>query len=162
MLKCKTCGNNFNPDEFFTGKGSRRSVYCSKSCWSHYNSTLGWRFTAAKIDGDWGEYFKRLVQKKRTKHKELVTLTVDDLSALYKKQKGKCALTGREMGCRTVPGIRFPENASLDRIVAGGPYSPENIQLVCRDVNGFRGDTPLKNFIHICRLVAEHTAKKRV
>lgn len=91
-----------------------------------------------------------------------MTLTVEDLFALYEKQKGKCALTGRDLQCRTTPGIPAPENASLDRIVAGGTYSADNVQLVCRDVNGFRSDTPLKNFIHICCLVAEHATKKRV
>ena len=162
MIKCKACGVIFNPSDSPRSSGAKRSVYCSKQCRAKYSNLTAWRGVAAKIDGDWGEYFKRTVQKKKAIHKDKMTLTVEDLFALYEKQKGKCALTGRDLQCRTTPGVPSPENASLDRIVAGGTYSADNVQLVCRDVNGFRSDTPLKNFIHICCLVAEHATKKRV
>jgi hypothetical protein len=55
---------------------------------------------------------------------------------------------------------RFPYNASIDRIEAGGPYSFGNIQLVCRCLNSWRSDTPLDVFVTICKAIAEFQTKK--
>ena len=112
------------------------------------------------MNGDWTLYFKRLIQKKKSRYKQFFTLTLEDLFEIMQSQNGKCALTGRDLQCRVVPGVPSPENASIDRIVAGGLYSKSNVQIICRDVNNFRNDTPLKNFIHICTLVAQTAAKK--
>lgn len=159
MNQCKTCGKKFNPDKVYTGKGAKRRLFCSHSCWKEFNNK-NWKQTAEKLNGNWGKYFTRMIQKKRSSYKELFTLTLEDIFEIYQRQEGKCALTGRDLQCRVVPGIPSPENASLDRVVAGGLYSKDNVQLICRDVNNFRNDTPLKNFIHICTLVAQTAAKK--
>lgn len=158
MNQCKTCGGYINPYDK-RSKRNRRTVFCSSEC---YNKNKNRNKTAeevrySRISGNWEKYFSRLITKNKTKHKERFKLTLEDLLYLYKNQDGKCALTGRTLTCRLIKGVLSPENASLDRIVAGGPYSLDNVHLTCKDVNGFRLDTPLKNFIHICTLVAKHS-----
>lgn len=101
-------------------------------------------------------YLNRLLIRKKSAKTVAFDLTLEQVMVIYHRQGGKCALTGRELQCQVVPGVTNMENASIDRIKAGGPYTMENVQLVCRDVNAFRGDTPMKNFIHVCRLVAKH------
>lgn len=160
MRQCKTCGKKFNPDDQYAGRGPRRTVFCSVECWKRNKSHESWIKETSKISGDWTAFFKLLIRKKKSAYKESFTLTIEDLLEVLQSQNGKCALTGRDLQCRLVPGIPSPENASIDRIVAGGPYSKGNVQLICRDVNNFRNDTPLKNFIHICTLVAQTAAKK--
>lgn len=39
---------------------------------------------------------------------------------------------------------------------AGGPYTIDNIQLVCRAVNSWRSDMPLELFIKVCKAVANN------
>jgi len=51
-------------------------------------------------------------------------------------------------------------NASLDRIEAGGPYIKENIQLVCTALNSWRADTELEEFKWWCRKVTECQEKE--
>jgi len=65
-----------------------------------------------------------------------------------------CALSGIPLTCTLQQGVRYKTNASFDRIHAGGPYSKENIQLVCSVVNSWRADTDLQEFIHFCKLIA--------
>lgn len=45
---------------------------------------------------------------------------------------------------------------SLNRIEAGGSYTKDNIQLVCRAVNSWRSNMPLKDFIDVCKAVASY------
>ena len=70
-------------------------------------------------------------------------------------QNNRCALSGIELTCKLEKGVVYKTNASIDRIDAGGPYIKENIQLVCRALNGFRVDTDLKEFIWWCGKVTE-------
>lgn len=37
-----------------------------------------------------------------------------------------------------------------------GPYTIDNIQLVCRAVNSWRSDMPLELFIKVCKAVANN------
>lgn len=53
-----------------------------------------------------------------------------------------------------------PDGKSVDRIKAGGAYTKDNIQLVCKAVNSWRSDMPLDDFIEVCRAVANHNPKR--
>ncbi len=77
-------------------------------------------------------------------------------------QNYRCALSGIPLTCNLEKGVRFPFNASVDRIEAGGPYVKENIQLVCKSLNSFRVDTSVTDFIAICTAVADYNREKRV
>lgn len=85
------------------------------------------------------------------KHDRRKYLTVDYLLEILEKQDYKCALSGipftRERGSAN--------NPSIDRIEAGKEYTKDNIQLVILCLNKWRADTDLKEFIEICKLIAE-------
>ncbi len=108
-----------------------------------------------RMSGDWTLYFKHLLSKKKT------DVTAIDLVELLKKQKGKCALSGTPLTCEKVKGKYVKTNASIDRIIAGGGYNIENIQLVCRAVNSFRHDLTILEFITWCKRVAKNGLRKQ-
>ena len=91
------------------------------------------------------------LQTARANNLNIVTLTREP-----KEQNGKCALSGEELTCLLTKGSICKTNASIDRIVAGGPYTKDNIQLVCRALNSWRGDTDLMEFIEWCRKVVQY------
>lgn len=78
-----------------------------------------------------------------------------------KKQDYRCALSGVQLTCELRVGKRFLTNASVDRIEAGGPYTPDNIQLVCRALNSWRSDLTVDEFVDWCRKVVEHADQEK-
>lgn len=64
-------------------------------------------------------------------------ITIHDLLAIWKKQEGRCALTGLTLTWNK-GGIR-PTSVSIDRIDNNRGYEIDNIRLVCFAVNVFRG-----------------------
>lgn len=107
------------------------------------------------ISGNWDRYFSRLLY-----HGRKGQLTREDLLLLLEKQKGLCALSGEPLTCILEKGKKCRTNASIDRLEAGGSYAPENVQLVCAVLNGFRIDTPLDEFIEFCHKVSDYQRKK--
>lgn len=83
-------------------------------------------------------------------------LTTSIILGVLKAQEYKCALTGVAMTCKLVIGVDHMTNASVDRIIAGGPYTEDNIQMVCRGVNMWRGVLPVAEYVDWCRKVAAH------
>ena len=80
--------------------------------------------------------------------------------AQLEKQDFKCALSGVPLTCKLEKGVSCPTNASVDRIVAGGPYTADNIQMVCRALNAWRSDTTVTDFVEWCRLVVKFNDEK--
>lgn len=143
---CVVCGESFIPH-------SGVHKFCSPQCKGKWQYIIGRSSTENQykiISGNWEKYFIRLLN-----HKDRKNLTVLNLLDLLKEQKGLCALSGIELTCNLEKGHIFKTNASIDRIIPGGPYSIDNIQLVCRVLNSWRGDTDLLEFIEICKKVAK-------
>ena len=69
---------------------------------------------------------------------------------------------GLPLTCKLEKGTKFWSNASVDRILAGGSYEKNNIQLVCRAVNSWRSDMPLEDFIQVCKAVASYQERLEV
>ena len=107
------------------------------------------------ISGNWSRYFDRLLGKGRRG-----VLSREDLLEILEKQKGLCALSGKPLTCTLLQGTRFPDNASIDRIEAGGTYASHNIQLVCSALNGFRKDCTVQEFIDYCVAVADYQKQR--
>lgn len=144
--ECLVCQTLFHPN-------SGVHKFCTDSCrgkWKYMNGKVTTMKQYQHISGNWSRYFDRLLGKGRRG-----VLSRQDLLDLLEKQKGLCALSGEPLTCTLEQGKRFRTNASIDRIDAGGTYAPHNIQLVCSILNGFRTDTPLNEFIEICKKVAE-------
>jgi hypothetical protein len=141
---CYVCGTKFETNH-------PNYITCSHKCQS-INKVLR-RYE--RTNNDWGAYFKSLLSKKRNSD-----LTVEDLLKLLLIQNGKCKLSGEELTCIHKRGKVIQTNASIDRINPGEEYNVENIQLVCRAVNSFRGPTQLHDFIHWCKKVAKYGLRK--
>ena len=68
----------------------------------------------------------------------------EELAGLWKRQRGKCALTGRKLG----------RDAHLDHIIPvsrGGECTINNLRWVCPEVNFIRGYLVDEEFVRLCR-----------
>lgn len=143
---CPICDTTFKP---YCG-GQK---YCSTECGlepakRHWETDAQYKL----ISGNWSKYFSRLVGQ----HGRRGQITRDELLQKLEDQNYLCALTGIPMTCELRKGTKCWTNASLDRIEAGGTYQYNNVQLVCRFVNGFRREIPVEEFIEWCRKVIEY------
>lgn len=147
---CRTCDEEFKPN-------SGAHFYCSIKC--GFKPSRKFQTTESQyrlISGDWPRYFSRLIYSGGDRRSEL---TKEDLLGLLGKQNHRCALSGVELTCTLEKGKRFWTNASVDRIEAGGPYTKNNIQLVCRGLNSWRGSIPIDEFRWWCEQVVNHGRK---
>ena len=143
--QCKICTTAFVPN-------SGVHKYCSAGCKEKANQTYGSMTVEAqykRISGDWTRYFNRL--NRRTGKRPI--LTTQHMLDQLEKQKGLCAISGIPLTCLLEQGKKFKTNASIDRIIAGSEYTPDNIQLVCSALNSWRADTDLEEFIWFCKQV---------
>ncbi len=150
---CAKCGGVFIPR-------TKVHKYCSDACRGAAKYTDGTVTTQrqyVQISGNWERYLSRLLYFNGRKRD---LLTRDILMAQLLKQDYKCALTGARLTCQLEKGKTFSTNASVDRVVAGGPYTADNIQLVCRAVNMWRSDLPVSDFVEWCRKVVLVSGKR--
>jgi hypothetical protein len=101
----------------------------------------------------------QLVQR-RTKNKEFHGFESDNafrdrLRELWEEQGGRCRLTGIQMLPRKPPGGHGFLCMSVDRIDSDGHYEPENIQLVCRFANMWKGTMADAVFLQLLRQVRD-------
>jgi hypothetical protein len=123
------------------------NVKASRKKWLQSNPT----YWTENVNGNWKRFFGCL--RRLYRRRELIT--TDQLLELLEKQKYRCALSGQQMTCIRGQGA-VVTNASLDRIIAGGPYTIDNIQLVCHAINVARRNLPIFDFIDMCRTVTKH------
>lgn len=149
--KCLVCGTMFTPR-----CGPHK--YCSNICkdkWKYMCGKVTNETQYKNISGNWSRYFDRLLGKGRREF-----LTRQLLLEQLEKQQGLCALSGVRLTCQLKVGVKFKTNASIDRILPGKSYSPDNIQLVCSALNSFRKDTELNEFIWFCKQVTKYQERK--
>lgn len=99
----------------------------------------------------------RWIKKHLLGLKKRINITLDDLYCIGESQNWRCALSGIKM---TFGKGGEATNISVDRIQAGGEYSPENIRLVCSAINKFRSNLKTEDFIYFCKCVANHNKKE--
>ena len=130
--------------------------FCSDPCrgkWKYITGEQSTENQYRKISGNWARYCARLLYYGGRKRDKLTRqILLDKLEA----QDYKCALTGVSLTCDLILGEDSLTNASVDRIVAGGPYTADNIQMVCKAVNQWRGAIPIDEFVEWCRRVVDH------
>lgn len=146
---CAVCGVEFLPK-------SRSHKFCGAQCkgkWQYVTGQYSTENQYAAISGSWRRYLARLLYVSGRKREHL---TLDMLLNKVQDQEYRCALSGVPMTCNLQKGIRFHTNASVDRIVAGGPYTEDNIQLVCKAVNSWRASLSVAEFVDWCRKVVNH------
>ena len=146
---CGVCGTAFTPK-------SGAHKFCSEKCkgkWQYISGRLSTENQYAEISGNWQRYVGRLLYYGGRKRDKLTTkILLDQLE----KQNFMCALSGVPLTCILKKGVHTPTNASVDRIVAGGAYTADNIQIVCRALNHWRADTSVPDFVEWCRKVVQH------
>ena len=151
--ECVVCKKPFTPK-------SGINKFCSGTCKGKWKYLTGSVTTASQyegISGNWDRYLSRLMYFDGRKRDNL---SREILLKKLKEQDYKCALSGLPLTCLLEKGKKHPFNVSIDRIVAGGPYTEDNIQLVCKALNSWRADTDLGVFISMCTAVAEHNKER--
>lgn len=146
---CVVCGTSFTPK-------SGIHKFCSAQCkgkWPYITGQSSTENQYAEISGNWDRYLARLLYYNGRKRDKL---TKEILLSQLQKQNYRCALTGVPLTCQLEKGTVVRTNASVDRIIAGGPYEANNIQLVCRAINFWRCNTPLSEFVDWCRKVVSY------
>ena len=146
---CPVCGAEFTPK-------SGAHKFCSEPCkgkWKYLSGAMTTESQYKEISGNWRRYVSRLLYYGGRKRDNL---TADILLAQLERQSYLCALSGVPLTCTLEKGTVCHTNASVDRIIAGGPYTADNIQIVCRALNYWRADTSVPDFVEWCRKVVQH------
>lgn len=143
---CAVCQTLFTPR-------SGIHKFCSVSCkgkWKYITGEQSTENQYKNISGNWKRYVSRLLYYGGRKRDQL---TAETILRILDKQNYKCALSGVDLTCNLEKGTRCFTNASIDRIIAGGPYTKDNIQLVCRALNSWRSNVPIEEFVSWCKKV---------
>lgn len=84
-------------------------------------------------------------------------LSIKDLDTQYQKQKGKCSISGIDIGFNNDrTKTKILSTASLDRIDSSKPYTKDNIQWVHKRVQQMKWTASQEEFIEWCKIIAEH------
>jgi hypothetical protein len=99
-----------------------------------------------------GKYWYRVLRgaKKRNLN---IAITIEDAWNQFEKQNKKCALTGVDI---TLTSKFKGDTASLDRIDSTKGYEINNIQWTHKDINLMKSNIPERDFIKLCKLVANY------
>ncbi len=149
---CSKCGKLFKPK-------SGAHLYCSEECgFESAKRSLTTEKQYEVISGNWSRYLSRLLYSAGRKRDQL---TRQILLEKLEEQEYRCAISGVPLTCTLEKEVRSWTNASVDRIEAGGPYTKDNIQLVCRGLNSWRSSIPMDQFIWWCEQVVNYSKKDR-
>ena len=80
-------------------------------------------------------------------------VTEQDILELWEKQGRKCALSELDIGWAPIGRIH---TISLDRIDNKRGYTPDNIQLLHKDINMMKHTFLQVYFVNLCRMIGEY------
>lgn len=156
MRACKRCGE-IKPDSAYSPARLRTNSYVCRLCNNHRVAMVRAQRKAADQMARKGVVNLRhdgaLPQPKppaMTGYKEWA-LSRKDVLDLWKKQGGKCAITGipfAEQG-----GMPRWNTASRDRIDPDGGYVKENVRLVLFCVNAFKGRMTDEDVLSVAKAI---------
>lgn len=141
---------------------SKSQHFCTPECKGRYKYTSKKVTTESqyeKINGNWKKYCQRLLYFGGRRRDKLTWQIIFDK---IKEQNYKCALSGVDLTCYLEKGKKINTNASIDRIVAGGDYTKDNIQIVCRALNYWRADQTISEFIDWCKKVVDYNNNNKI
>jgi hypothetical protein len=133
---CAVCGANRTEREFIKSKNLCKKCGASKAKENRSKNydkyaARGKEWTSSNALNWLRVRLINIKSGKRNRHKNReITITIDDLMLLFKKQNGNCAITGVKM--THSPGLKA---ISVDRIDSNLDYTNNNIQLVCKAIN---------------------------
>lgn len=151
LWKCVCdCGNyaQVNTRHLNRKKSNVRSCGCGRN--PSGPSHTQWNGVGG-ISGSW--WSSRVTREFRQKSRAKIEVSIDKEFAwdLFRKQEGKCALTGLPLVLDSKPSVN---TASLDRIDSNLGYVPSNVQWVHKDINMMKRTYDQDYFIKLCKLVA--------
>jgi len=100
-----------------------------------------------------GWFHSHIIRGGKARVKVEVKINILDLDKLFKKQKGKCALSGLDL---IVHNRSETNTASVDRIDSTKGYTKKNIQFVHKDINMMKRIYNQTYFIELCKLVTNY------
>ncbi len=98
---------------------------------------------------------KTRTKKKRVKYDTILDFDLQYLLELWKKQEGKCAVSGISMTHILFNG-HSKTNVSIDRVNSNKGYTKNNIQLVCSIVNKMKLDMNIDELVYFCNKILKH------
>lgn len=99
----------------------------------------------------WRALYAALVNAK--KRGADVTVTPAELMDLFRRQGGRCALSGIEM--TWARGKTLPTSISVDRVDQTRGYHADNVRLLCTAVNAFRGIMADEQMIEMAQAIVD-------
>lgn len=154
----KTCTKCGQPGEFHKNRLRRDGLHpICKTCIRSYARKprhVSPKELAAPVCGLRPLLKRRLDHAKRRAHEKRFPfdITMDYLIALYQKQRGKCAISGRPLQI-PVPRHRdekWENSLSIDRIDSGMGYVKGNVRFVIWAVNVAISNRGLPSFLKLC------------
>lgn len=154
-LACPACGKD---REYATKESLERAASLKSTCTScrtARNNTKRKGTKAKEKNPAWkgykdvpGKVFSKL--KLGAERRGLsFEITIEDIQDIYEQQNKNCAFSG-------MPLI-WGHTASVDRIDSREGYTKDNIQIVHKQLNMIKRDTPNEEFIWWCCLVTRHS-----
>jgi hypothetical protein len=147
--QCPSCGN-------YTSRIVRTTKICLKC---HNTLLLPTVKQKKKLEGEAAliSIIKRRIvgalhaDLKRARFSERPNLTMSYLLALFYKQKGRCAITGRKLSLAPAEGGKAHPNAiSLDRIDSNRPHVVGNVRFVIFQANLAKGPWSDAQLLEFC------------
>lgn len=130
---CVTCGTEKPLTEFYAGRSKSKPV--CKPC-----SIVAQRQRVQSCPNEFLRTAWNRLKAYRKKQGYCVDLVLDELTDIYKKQQGMCAVTHLVMTFHPEAGQSRGTNASIDRIDNDAGYTKDNVRLVCSRINLMRGN----------------------
>ncbi len=94
-----------------------------------------------------GKGLRRALYRRPTEN----PVTVNQLMEMWRKQEGKCAVTGLLM--TWAKGTYLPASISIDRIDSSVGYRLDNVRLICYAINTFKGVWSDEHMIEMARAI---------
>lgn len=160
LLYCKRCKTYKPITEFYENSSNVKCrKYYSNNCKTceYERKKIAKEASYEEISKE--RFFSVLLSGCKTRalqyNKFACTLTVEDLLEIWDRQQGKCAISGLPMTIIRGRG-KMMMNASIDRIIPGGDYSKDNVQLVCSHVNMMRSNLSIEELIEFCKAIVNN------
>ena len=151
LHQCGACKKKKPLSEFYLRRDTVKPLPRNKckTCWNPRTGPLSLK-----------AFLFKLVSGRRNKTKHPFNLSVKEVMLLWKRQDGKCALTGRTLTV-TIGSGHVPTNASLDRIDPALGYTIENVWLVCNSVNILKGRLTVPDLLIMCSQIMENSCNEK-
>lgn len=147
LTRCD-CGKELYASVYNLVKG--RGSSCGL-CWNgKLSNNIAWKGCGSIP----GRYFNNLKRNAEKRNLEF-DITIEYLHTLYLNQNGKCALCGDEIYFSEARKYTMDTSASLDRIDNDKGYVKGNVQFVSKKLNFAKHKSSNKEFIEMCKKVAD-------